>query len=61
MQGQTWPGAAFSFLGMWITMLPTPMLPTLVLMLSRYRQAVRGPEEGCLGWLTVVAGAGYFF
>ena len=42
-------------------MLPTPMLPTSVPVLSRYRQAVRGPEEGRIGWLTVVADAGYFF
>src|SRR5688572_6983794 len=36
MPGQAWHGAAASFLGMWVVM----MLPSLVLMLWRYRQAV---------------------
>jgi predicted metal-binding membrane protein len=40
MPGQTWPGAAASFLGMWIVMMIAMMLPSLVPMLARYRQAV---------------------
>src|SRR6266550_5802935 len=40
MPGQTWPGAAASFLGMWIVMIVAMMLPSLVPMLLRYRQAV---------------------
>ena len=40
MPGQTWPGAAASFLGMWIVMMVAMMLPSLVPMLWRYRQAV---------------------
>jgi hypothetical protein len=42
MPGQTWPGAAASFLGMWVVM----MLPSLVPMLWRYRQAVGRTGEG---------------
>ena len=39
MPGQTWPGAAASFLGMWVVMMVAMMLPSLVPMLWRYRQA----------------------
>ena len=42
MPGQTWPGAAASFLGMWIVMMVAMMLPSLVPMLWRYRKAVDG-------------------
>jgi predicted metal-binding membrane protein len=35
--GQTWPGAAASFLGMWVVMMVAMMLPSLVPMLRRYR------------------------
>ena len=38
--GWTWPGAAASFLGMWVVMMVAMMLPSLVPMLWRYRQAV---------------------
>src|SRR5689334_8712857 len=37
---QTWSGAATSFLAMWIVMMMAMMLPSLVPMLWRYRQAV---------------------
>jgi predicted metal-binding membrane protein len=40
MPGQTWSGAAASFLGMWIAMMVAMMLPSLVPMLWRHRQAV---------------------
>ena len=60
MPGQTWPGAAASFLGMWIVMMVAMMLPLLVPMLSRYRQAVDGAGETRLGRLTALAGVGYF-
>src|SRR6266567_905492 len=39
MPGQTWLGAAASFLGMWIVMMVAMVLPSLVPMLSRYREA----------------------
>ena len=61
MPGQTWPGAAASFLGMWVVMMVAMMLPSLVPMLGRYRQAVGRTGETRLGRLTVVMGVGYFF
>jgi predicted metal-binding membrane protein len=61
MPGQTWPGAAASFLGMWAAMMVAMMLPCLVPMLWRYRQSVGRPGETRLGRLTAVVGAGYFF
>ena len=60
MPGQTWPGAAASFLGMWIVMMVAMMLPTLVPMLSRYRQAIGMRAETRLGGLTALVGVGYF-
>jgi predicted metal-binding membrane protein len=60
MPGQTWPGAAASFLGMWIAMMTAMMLPSLVPMLGRYRRAVGGAAETRLGRLTALAGLGYF-
>src|SRR3954447_347353 len=59
MPDQTWAGAAASFLGMWIMMMVAMMLPSLVPMLWRYRQAVGGSRR--LGSLTAVVGLGYFF
>lgn len=61
MPGQRWPAAAASFLGMWIVMMITMMLPSLVSMPQRYRQAIRGATEARLNWLTALVGAGYFF
>ena len=60
MPGQTWPSAAASFLGMWVVMMVAMMLPSLVPMLSRYRQAVGRAGETRLGRLTVLVGVGYF-
>jgi predicted metal-binding membrane protein len=59
MPGQTWPGAAATFLGMWVVMMGAMMLPSLVPMLRRYRQAVG--RIGDLDRLTALVGAGYFF
>jgi predicted metal-binding membrane protein len=61
MPGQTWPGAAASFLGMWVVMMVAMMLPSLAPMLWRYRQAIGRTGETRLGRLTVVVGVGYFF
>ena len=58
--GETWPGAAASFLAMWLVMMAAMMLPSLVPMLRRYRAAVAGTGAARLGRLTVLAGAGYF-
>ncbi|HST60096.1 MAG TPA: DUF2182 domain-containing protein [Longimicrobium sp.] len=60
MPGQSGPGAAAAFLAMWMGMMAAMMLPSLVPMLWRYREAVRGRERH-LGGMTTVAGAGYFF
>jgi predicted metal-binding membrane protein len=61
MPGQTWPGAAAAFLGMWVVMMVAMMLPSLVPMLWRYRQTVGRTAETRLGLLTVLVGVGYFF
>jgi predicted metal-binding membrane protein len=60
MCGQTWPGAVASFLGMWVIMMVAMMLPSLVPMLWRYRQAVGGAGETRLSWLIALVGVGYF-
>jgi len=54
MSGQTWLGAAASFLGVWVVMMVAMMLPSLVPALWRYRQAG-------LGRPTALVGVGYFF
>jgi predicted metal-binding membrane protein len=61
MPGQRWPGAAASFLGMWVVMMVAMMLPSLIPMLWRYRQAVDRTGETRLGRLTALVGVGYFF
>jgi len=61
MPGQTWPGAATSFLGMWVVMMVAMMLPSLVPMLWRYREAVGRRGEPRLAQLTALVGVGYFF
>jgi predicted metal-binding membrane protein len=61
MPAQTWPNAAASFIGMWIVMMVAMMLPSLGLMLRRYRQAVGRTGATHPGLLTAIVGAGYFF
>jgi predicted metal-binding membrane protein len=61
MPGQTWPGAAASFLGMWVVMMVAMMLPSLSPMLWRYRRAVERTGETRIGRLVTLVGAGYFF
>jgi predicted metal-binding membrane protein len=61
MPGQTWLGGAASFLGMWVVMMVAMMLPSLVPMLWRYRQAIGRTGGTRLGGLTVLVGVGYFF
>jgi predicted metal-binding membrane protein len=60
LPGQTWGGAATSFLGMWVVMMVAMMLPSLVSMLRRYRQAVARTGEKTVDRLTVLVGVGYF-
>jgi predicted metal-binding membrane protein len=57
--GQTWIGAVASLLGMWIVMMVAMMLPSLVPMLWRYREAVTSFTETRLGLLTAWVGMGY--
>jgi predicted metal-binding membrane protein len=66
MPGQSWPGAAASFLGMWVVMMVAMMLPSLAPILWRYREAVSGTDEArlcptSLDRLTVLVGVGYIF
>jgi predicted metal-binding membrane protein len=61
MPGQTWPGAAASFLGIWVVMMVAMKLPSLVPMLWRYRQAIGSTGETRPGRLTALVGVGYFF
>jgi predicted metal-binding membrane protein len=60
MPGQTWLGAGTSFLGMWVAMMFAMMLPSLVPMLWRYRQALCRTGKARLGRLTALVGVGYF-
>jgi predicted metal-binding membrane protein len=59
--GQTWLDVAASFLTMWVVMMVAMMLPSLIPMLWRYRQAVGRTGETPLGRLTALVGVGYFF
>jgi predicted metal-binding membrane protein len=61
MPGQTWPGAAASFLRIWVVMMVAMMLPSLVPMLRRYRLAVGRTGETRLGRLTALVSVAYFF
>lgn len=58
--GQTWLGAAASFLGMWIVMMMAMMLPSIAPMLWRYRQAVDRAGASWPNGLAMMAGVGYF-
>lgn len=60
MPDVTWHEAAASFLAMWTVMMMAMMLPALLPMLRRYREAVGEGGETRLARLTVLAGAGYF-
>ncbi|HEY3453564.1 MAG TPA: DUF2182 domain-containing protein [Bryobacteraceae bacterium] len=68
MPGETWTGAAASFLLMWVVMMVAMMLPSLIPMMWRYRQAFAEIGEAParknktrVGWLTALVGVGYFF
>jgi predicted metal-binding membrane protein len=61
MPGQSWAGAAASFLGMWLAMMAAMMLPSLTPVLWRYRQAVAMTDQSRLGRLTALMSVGYFF
>lgn len=61
MPGQTWAGAAASFLGMWAVIMGAMMLPSLIPMLWRFSEAVGRTGETRLGRLTALVAVGYFF
>jgi predicted metal-binding membrane protein len=61
MPGQTWAGAAASFMAMWTLMMVAMMLPSFVPMLLSYRTCMRATSENRLGALTSLCGAAYFF
>jgi predicted metal-binding integral membrane protein DUF2182 len=58
MPGQTWPGAAASFLRMWVVMMVAMMLPSLVPALWRYRQARRDARQQALALADRAGGPG---
>ena len=60
MPGQTWPGAAASFAGMWIVMMVAMMLPSITPTLWRYREAVARRGETRPDRLIALVAAGYF-
>src|SRR4051794_6567240 len=57
MPGETWSGAAASFLGMWVVMMIAMMLPSLVPTLWRYRQSISDADAARRGMLITVVGA----
>jgi predicted metal-binding membrane protein len=61
MPGQSWLGAAGTFLGMWFVMMAAMMLPSFTPMLWRYRESVRTTAGIRLAWLTALVTAGYIF
>jgi predicted metal-binding membrane protein len=61
MPGQTWLGAAASFLGMWVVMMVAMMLPSLLPKLWRYLQAAGRTTGRRPGLLATLVGIGYFF
>jgi hypothetical protein len=60
MPGQSWVVTAAAFIGMWMVMVVAMMMPSLVLALWRYREAVCRVDEKRLAGLTAMAGLGYF-
>jgi predicted metal-binding membrane protein len=60
MPGQTWPGVATAFLGMWLVMMVAMMLPALMPMLWRYRRASAVTTHAHIDALTALVAAAYF-
>src|ERR1043166_8932056 len=61
MPGQSWPGAAASFLAMWMVMTVAMMLPSIVPILSRFRRAAVRIREKHIDRATAIVCVGYFF
>lgn len=60
MPGETWSGAAASFVAMWSVMMIAMMLPSLMPALSRYRHALIDSGAPHSNSKTLAAGAAYF-
>ena len=60
MPGQSWAGAAASFVAMWTVMMVAMMLPSLVPTLHRYRLAIGKSSAARAGVLTALVALGYF-
>lgn len=60
MPGETWSGAAASFVAMWVVMMVAMMLPSLVPTLWRYRRSVGIAGAPRLERLTATVTIGYF-
>jgi len=60
MCGESWLGAAASFLTMWTAMMPAMMLPALMPTLWRYRRGFGRTAADAADRLTALVGAGYF-
>lgn len=60
MPGQKWLNAGVSFLTMWTAMMVAMMLPSLVPMLRRYRDAAQATRAARLGRLTGLMAVAYF-
>ena len=59
MPGQTWPGAAATFVGTWFVMMAAMMLPSLVAALRPYRRAIARSGATGLASSTVIVSAAY--
>jgi predicted metal-binding membrane protein len=60
MPEQTWPGAAASFIAMWLVMMVAMMLPSLAPTLWHYREALARTGAACPNRLAALAGVAYF-
>ncbi len=60
MPGQSWPGFAAAFLGMWMTMMVPMMVPPFTVMLWRWRRVATRTGATGLGSASVMVAAGYF-
>jgi len=58
--GETWLGAAASFVGMWTVMMVAMMLPSFVPILLRYRAAIGATSETRLALQPALFASGYF-
>jgi predicted metal-binding membrane protein len=60
MPGQSWSGASWMFAQMWFVMMVAMMTPSLVPMLTRYRQTLRREADGAVSMATLRAAIAYF-